>query len=468
MLPFWYEFNLSPQTVAYALMLAVVGAIVAGVMPARKVTRGLGGRLRAGTSGGGVSFGGVWTAIIATQVALTVAFPLASMVVRAQSDRIASYDFGFPSQEYLGVKLAIDGQPAEALTPEASDALRTRFSNSLEALRRRLEVHPGVRGVTVVEHLPGDSHAGRRAEVVSVPGITPRWVAMTSIHPAYFATLEAPTIAGRAFTNADLSPAARVVIVDKAFADLVMPGRNVVGHRVRLSSGQAADSSAATLPWYEIVGVVKELGMSKTMENDRTPGVYMPLVPGSHRALQMLVHADGDPLALASRVRELATAVDPALRVQEMTRLDQAGASSLWFFTLWERIISGLTAVALLLSLSGIYAVMSYIVARRTREIGVRVALGASARRVITSIFRRPLIQVGLGVIGGSIIIAVGAIAMQRTGEYAAFRPGTLTAWDVGSLIGYAILMFGVCAIACVVPTIRALRVQPTEALRAE
>jgi ABC-type antimicrobial peptide transport system permease subunit len=87
---------------------------------------------------------------------------------------------------------------------------------------------------------------------------------------------------------------------------------------------------------------------------------------------------------------------------------------------------------------------------------------------VIASIFRRPLIQVSAGVIGGATIIAVGAIAMQQTGEFAAFRPGALTVLDLAALVGYAILMFGVCAIACVVPTIRALRVQPTEALRAE
>jgi ABC-type antimicrobial peptide transport system permease subunit len=132
------------------------------------------------------------------------------------------------------------------------------------------------------------------------------------------------------------------------------------------------------------------------------------------------------------------------------------------------RIILGLTGVALLLSLSGIYAVLSYIVARRTREIGVRVALGASARRVITSIFRRPLTQVTLGVIGGSLLIVVAGIAVQQTQEFAVAGPRGPTLGHVALLIGYTILMLGVCLLACVVPTLRALRVQPTEALRAE
>ena len=137
-------------------------------------------------------------------------------------------------------------------------------------------------------------------------------------------------------------------------------------------------------------------------------------------------------------------------------------------FDLWMKIIIGLTAVALLLSLAGIYAVLSYTVARRTREIGVRVALGASAGRVISSIFRRPLTQVTLGVIGGSILIALGAILVQNTTQFRGTEIGGLTFGDVPLLAGYAILMLGVCALACIVPTIRALRVQPTQALRAE
>ena len=111
---------------------------------------------------------------------------------------------------------------------------------------------------------------------------------------------------------------------------------------------------------------------------------------------------------------------------------------------------------------------LSYIVARRTREIGVRVALGASARRVITSIFRRPLTQVTLGVIAGSVLIAVAAIGVRNTTQFSGTEPRGLTFGEIALLVGYAILMLGVCTLACVVPTLRALRVQPTEALRAD
>jgi ABC-type antimicrobial peptide transport system permease subunit len=112
--------------------------------------------------------------------------------------------------------------------------------------------------------------------------------------------------------------------------------------------------------------------------------------------------------------------------------------------------------------------VLSYTVARRTREIGVRVALGAGARRVITSVFKRPLTQVTLGVISGIVLIVVAATAAGKSTQFKDTGIGVLTLGDVALLVGYAILMLGVCALACVVPTARALRVQPTEALRTE
>jgi hypothetical protein len=308
----------------------------------------------------------------------------------------------------------------------------------------------------------------RRVEVVSLPGNPGRWVETASIDPSYFTVLQAPVIAGRAFTSGDLSPDVRVVIVDQAFADLVMAGRNPIGHRVRLFKGQVTDSIAAKEPWYEIVGLVKELGMSHVVHRKRAAGVYLPFVPGSQGTPSMIVHGRGDPLPLAPRVRELATAVDPALRIEAVSRIDHIVNPLLWFLGLWMKIIAGLTAVALLLSLAGIYAVLSYIVARRTREIGVRVALGASARRVITSIFKRPLIQVSLGVVAGAVLIVVGAIGLQHTQEFAGMKGRGLTFGEIALLTGYAILMLGVCMLACVVPTLRALRVQPMEALRVE
>jgi predicted permease len=469
-LPFWYDFDLSPLTIGWALLLAVLGAAIAGVLPARKITRGLGTRLRAGTTGGGgVSFGGVWTAVIVVQVALTVAFPAVVMLVRSEVKRVEAYDFGFPAREYLAVNVQVDGPTDDALTPETRRARDARYTASLDALRRRLEAEPGIAGVAFVDELPGQSHPWRRLDVVSMAGTPAAAAATASVDPSYFDVMQAPVLSGRPFNGGDLSPEARAVIVDQGFADVVMGGRNPVGHHLRIHSGYAPDSNPSQLPRYEIVGLVKELGMSSmTTKRARTPGLYFAAAPGRRGASTLIVRGRGEPLAVAPRIRELAASVDPTLRIEAMARIDQTKTPKLWFLGLWMRIIGGLTAVALLLSLAGIYAVLSYTVARRTREIGVRVALGSDARRVITSIFRKPLTQVAIGVVAGAGLIVLGTIGAQNTTEFSAFKGRGLTTGELAMLVGYSILMLGVCLLACVVPTMRALRVQPTEALRAE
>ena len=220
-------------------------------------------------------------------------------------------------------------------------------------------------------------------------------------------------------------------------------------------------------PWYEIVGVVKELGTGGVTQGGRAAGFYLPAAPETAAPLQMLVHARGDPMSLIPRVRAIATGVDPTLRLSKFQRLDQVAHEILWVLGLWLRATMLLTVIALLLSLSGIYAVLSFTVARRTREIGVRVALGASRRRVVTAVFRRPLIQVILGVVAGGFLIAVGPtvfIGLQADVDYET----ALSARQVALLMAYVVVMLGVCLLACVVPTRRALRVEPTEALRTD
>jgi ABC-type antimicrobial peptide transport system permease subunit len=164
-------------------------------------------------------------------------------------------------------------------------------------------------------------------------------------------------------------------------------------------------------------------------------------------------------MSFAPRLRAITPAVDPALRLSELQRVDQVTSGVLWILRLWLEVTLLLTGIALLLALAGIYSVLSFTVARRTREIGVRVALGASPRRVVAAVFRRPLTQVGLGVAAGGAVI--GVVALVASG-------GGFTARQVALLVGYAAFMLGVCLLACVVPTRRALGVEPTEALRAE
>jgi hypothetical protein len=267
-----------------------------------------------------------------------------------------------------------------------------------------------------------------------------------------------------------------VAIVDQGFVDQVLQGRNAVGQQVRFRypgppsrpwGPGNADDPREKGDWYEVVGVVRELGVGAPTQPGRAAGLYLPGTPDLFDRVHMLVHVRaGDPMALAPKVRAAATAVDPSLRLVGVQRANEANDGIRWVMGMWLRITAVLSSVALVLSLAGIYAVLSFTVARRTREIGVRVALGASRPRVVAATFRRPLLQVALGVAVGTAIVFAGAALLKYT-EF----PGSesdLTLQGIALIAGYGIVMLAVCMLGCVVPTRRALAVEPTIALRTE
>jgi predicted permease len=456
-MPFWFDADLSPLTVLYALALTVLGAVIAGVLPALKVTRGISQKLRQGTAGSGLRFSGVWTFVIVAQVAATVLLPAIVALEQNEMSRVKAYDFGFPAKEYLAVQVQGD---------LSSDTSRARAGATLQTLQQRVASEPGVRGVTFVSAPPGASTGGARiflADSAQLPA-GQRVAGVAQVDVNYFNVLGARVLSGRDFHSGDLTPGARSAIVDLRFVEQVLGGRNPIGRRMRIGR---ADSS-----WWEIVGVVKNLGMGSPVERNPPAGVYVPVPLGFSAASFMMIHASGDPLALSPRLRTIAEAVDPNLRLSEITRLDMTSDPLVWFIKLWRQITMALTGVAVLLSLAGIYAVLSFTVSKRTREIGVRVAVGASPRRIVATIFRRPITQVSTGIVVGSILVGLGSIVVRNHQPDTAFGmqtlAGGLSIGQLAALIGYASLMLGVCLLACVVPTRRALSVQPTEALRAE
>ena len=488
-LPFWFDLSLSPRAFAVAILLTVAGAAVAGIMPAMKITRGMGHRLKQTTAGsGGMQFGGVWTVVIVAQVAATVIFPALVYWTQFQLRNVEDFDPGFPNEQYLAVQIErddpVDGGPAEAATLERS----ARLAATLEELRQRVAAQPGVRGVTFAECVPTTNHPQKVIEMgddlsaasASSGGFNAgaplRIATVAAVEPSYFEVLDAPILAGRGFTAADAVAGTRVAIVDQGFVDQVLQGRNAVGQQVRFrhpgpserrwAPGHSNDP-AGPGDWYEVIGVVRELGVGAPTQPGRAAGFYVPATPDLFGEIHMMVHVrGGDPMALAPQVRAAATAVDPSLRLVKVQRANDANNDLLWVMGLWMRIAVVLSGVALLLSLAGIFAVLSFTVARRTREIGVRVALGASRLRVVVATFRRPLLQVTLGIVVGTAIIFTVATLLKYT-EF----PGSerdLSPQGMAVIIGYGTVMLGVCLLGCVVPTRRALSIQPTIALRTE
>jgi predicted permease len=478
-LPFWFDGRLSPMSIVYAVLLAVLAAIVTGVIPAMRITRDLGHRLKEVTAGGGgVRFGGIWTGIIVAQVAITVVFPSVAFFVGQDVVKIRKHDLGLNTGEFLSFELQMDRvAPGDTSLP----SFLARFAAASQTLEHRLAAISAVRGVTVANNLPRIYHGWNQVEVdgdALAPTDTARGHrgGSANVDLDYFEVLGTPLLAGRVFNSSDLAAGARTVIVNKPFVDRVFGGRNAIGRRVRYLAREGhrpdvAQRNQPSLsrdpssdgPWYEIVGVSRDLG---TRSGYGRMGIYHPIARGQQYPIHFAVRVAGDPDALVLQLRKIAAQVDPTLRVSAAMSLTDVVNDDLRFYSFWLGLIRTVSMVALLLSLAGIYAVTSYIVSKRTREIGVRMALGASGRQVITSILRRPLLQVGLGILIGTLFTGLMAGAISIEGVRT--QPAVGIVMKLGAVVLYGASMLLVCLLACIVPTRRALSVQPTDALRTD
>ncbi|HZD05725.1 MAG TPA: ABC transporter permease, partial [Longimicrobiales bacterium] len=416
-LPFWIRPRLSPSTMAYAGALTLLGATVAGVVPALKSTgRDVQARLRHATSGsGGPRPGRVWSAVIVTQVAATVLFTGVAWAVVRKAVQNAGAKAFFPAEEYLGVSVAMDREvgPPDADTTE--EAFQRLYAARLGELERRIAADPAVTGVTLARGLPVKAHGTRVVEVdgggatLLKPGRRGYDVYSDHVGVDFFDVVGSPVLAGRGFDAGDLEEGSRAVVVNASFVDEVLGGRSAVGRRIRYLGDDAAGEPG---PWREIVGVVGDLVANQVvtqgLEVPPRSRIYHPLDPAAAGAypLHLVIHVPGDVSEPAATLYAAAGAVSPSLRVDRIERLDRAEPELLLLWRLYAAIALMVSGIALFLSLAGIYAVMSFTVARRTREIGVRVALGASARRVVAEIFRRPVTQVGAGVAVGCMLMA--------------------------------------------------------------
>jgi hypothetical protein len=323
-------------------------------------------------------------------------------------------------------------------------------------LERRLVAEPAITGVTLTSQLPRTTHRRLWIETDSGGAAVPpsnRGHSVTSawVDQDYFDVLGAPILAGRGFHSGDLENDARVVVVNQSFVDRVLGGRNALGRRIRFDGD-------GPRPWYEIIGVVKDLGMVGEDPHNRA-GLYRAASTASAPPMYMALHVRGDAATFAARLRAIASAVDPTLRLHQILPLDTVDSSLGLEVNLLLKLLVGLSIVALVLSLAGIYAVTAFTVSRRTREIGIRVALGADRRRLVVAIFARPVAQVAIGILAGGWMTGMLTYGIM---------PDALWPNGVLAVATYAALMMGVCMLSCVVPTRHALRIEPTEALRAE
>jgi predicted permease len=461
--PFWFDLGVKPETVAFALSVAAFCAVIAGVIPALKSTgKRVQHSLQGARAGSAVRFGGISTLLIVAEVALAIGFLTAGGLLSQGLLAGVSEEMVITPEEYMMGLVRIPWTDHSSVENDLGvEEFQVEVAETHRALLDRLASESGVRGVAMGSPLPGMGHGGRRIEVEGEDRTEDHrghLVRQARVDVGFFRGLGARIRNGRDFTTADVDSATQagrpVIIVNAALVEGVLGGRNPIGQRIRFVVPEDQEPG----PWMEIVGVVGNLGMNEA-EPAQAEGIYIPQAPGRIHPIWLAIHVGDNPLSFTPRLREITRQVNPEAMIQYPYALDDApngGKQAVRYGSLLLLFLSG---VAILLSGAGLYALMSFTVSQRTREIGVRTALGAGRTHIILAIARRALFQLVAGTVAG-IALALWFLS-ESVDDPSAYSigPGVILALC-------ASLMFSVGILACVIPTARGLKIQPVEALR--
>jgi predicted permease len=463
-LPVLMDFRVTPSVILYVTLLAVLAAVIAGVLPALKATgRGAHhGLQQFSARAAGVQLGRTWTALIVLQVAFAVALLPAALFNGGEFFRVAAKRPVAAAHGLVRASLALSREGRE-------QGLEKQFPEFATAFAQRLDADPDIAAVTFARRFPGDEF-NEAIELERDGTATPAAVQadevidtkVNEVAVNLFDVFEVPVVAGRGFSAADVQSEPTAVIVDETFVREA-GGGNVVGRRVRYAA--SPDDQTPASRWFTIVGVVPAFTRNFTAPGGPQfqgplPRLFHPVKPGTNRASTMVVRVIGTPSPqLPGRLRAIATTVDPGLRVDQIEGVVEAWDAGQKLMRLMATAIIVVMTSVLLLSAAGIYAMMSFTVARRRREIGIRAALGADARRILAGIFGRAVGQLGAGVALGLVVAAT----IDWLGG------GGVTNGQTLLLVPAVVAVMGVVGLgAAVVPARRGLSVQPVEALREE
>jgi predicted permease len=451
-LPFRGEIpiTLDARVLAFAGMAAIVTAALFGFAPLvglhRREPSAL---LREGERGSTGLANAARRTLVAIEVALAIVVLSGSGLLIKSLSEVLNQNPGLDPRDVLTLQVSLPQENTYGAP------VRESFCADLS---RGAEGLPGIRSIGAISHLPlSGANAGRAVTIEGRVPANPDDNASASYRlscPGYFATLGIPLIEGRDFTHRDVTNGEPVTIVNRALAEKYWPGVNPIGKRLKI--GQLTNNQ----PWRIVIGVT-ENAKHFALEEAVSREFYLPYSQAAWPVMTVVAKTAGDPMIWQSTLRDVVKRVDPNLPVSQMRSMDTWVQRSVDWRETPMRLLTGFSIIGLLLAAIGVYGVLAYYVSQRTKEIGVRAALGASRRQLASLVVRQSVIPICAGAIAG----AVGSLASGRLLQQFLFqvKPG-----DPQVIATIVALLIGVSLLASWWPARRAAAIDPMEALRDE
>jgi putative ABC transport system permease protein len=450
-LPFWMNFGLDFRVLGFTAAVTLLTGLVFGVIPALQTSRvDLNDALKEGGRGSANAVRGrSRSLLVVTEIALSLVLLVGAGLMIRSFLRLRSVNVGINPRGVM---------TATIILPRMKYTEGPQRAAFFKQLVERVKNIPGVEAAGATGTLPlGGNFWGRSLTVEGFPVLSVGQAPMiqhTVVTPGYFKTMGIPLLYGRDFTDADATGGQLVTIIDERIARKYWPNEIPLGKRIRF--GPPEDNE----PWHTIVGVVPAVRHQR-MQEDTAESVYLPHLQIPISGMAVVLRTSADPTSLVPAFRSAVAEMDPDIPVREVAGMEKVIAESIWQPRLYAALFAVFAGGALILAVIGIYGVMAYLVVTRTHEIGVRIALGATARDVFKFIVGRGMKLTAIGVLLG----VGGAYGLTRLMRGLLFNT---SATDPLVFILISVLLTLVAFLACYIPARRATKVDPLVALRYE
>jgi predicted permease len=456
--PFWMIFSMDWRTFGFLFGICIVTGVLFGLAPALHVSRtNVNETLKEGGRSGstGIRARRWANGLIVAQLALTLVLLAGAGFMMRSFFEMYNREIGIDTSRVLTMQMIL---PVRKYPTTES---RTTFMTRVE---ERLSTAADIEAVSTATNLPGGGGGARQLEFAGRPDVAESerpTVTQLSVGSRYFDAIGAPIVRGRAFNESDGLPGRESVIVNQRLVDMHFKGQNPIDAQIRFAA--TAPGQMAT-PWLTVVGVAANVRQRiDNQSNEADPIVYMPhrQNPTLTNGMALIARTRAGAAQAGKTLREEMRTVDPDMALFNIRTLDEVMSQQRFLHRVFGTMFSLFAVIALLLAAVGLYAVTAYAVTQHTREIGVRVVLGAAPGQVIALFLRRGAVQLGIGlVIGVAGAFGVGRLLQALLVQTSPRDP--LTLFSIVALLTI------VATVACLVPARRATRLDPLQALRHE